>query len=259
MITLTSDFGLSDAYVAEMKGVILTINPEATLIDITHEVEKFSVRTAAFMLASAAPYFPQGTVHLAVVDPEVGTERRPILIQAKKDFFVGPDNGVLILAAKNQEIKHIYEIVNPKFILPKISSTFHGRDVFAPVAAHLDMGLKPSEFGSEIKNPFEPRFAKVKEANGFLVGEVLHVDGFGNVVTNISEKEIAAYKAEVLNVKLPEFSTKLDFGKTYANAKLQEEVALIGSHGFLEIALNKGNAAAKFHVKTGDWIEVAPA
>jgi hypothetical protein len=123
----------------------------------------------------------------------------------------------------------------------------------------LDLGVESSEFGSEIKNPVEPTFAKVKEVNGYLVGEVLHVDGFGNVVTNISEKEIATYKAEALNVKLPEFSMKLAFGKTYANAKPQEELALIGSHGFLEIALNKGNAAAKFHVKAGDWVEVAPA
>jgi S-adenosyl-L-methionine hydrolase (adenosine-forming) len=240
-----------------MKGVILTINPKATLIDITHEVEKFRIRAAAFMLASAAPYFPQGTVHLAVVDPEVGTERRAILIQAKKDFFVGPDNGILILAAKNQGIKHIYEIVNPKFILPKGSSTFHGRDVFAPAAAYLDMGVKPSEFGAEIKNPVEPQFAKVKKVDGYLVGEVLHVDGFGNIITNISEKDVC--KAELVNVKLHQISFKLALSKAYAEAKPQECLALIGSHGYLEIAKNQGEAAAKFYVKAGDKIEVALA
>ncbi len=115
MITLTSDFGLKDPYVAEMKGVILTINPNATIIDITHDVEKFNIRMGAFILASAAPYFPQGTVHLAVVDPSVGTDRRAILVQTKQGFFVGPDNGVLMLAAKNQEIEHIYELTNTKF------------------------------------------------------------------------------------------------------------------------------------------------
>ena len=144
MITLTSDFGLKDPYVAEMKGAILTINPKATTIDVTHDVEKFNIREGAFMLASAAPYFPKGTVHLVVVDPGVGTERRAILIETKLGFFVGPDNGVLVLAAKNQGIKHIYQLTNPKFTLPNISGTFHGRDIFAPAAAHLDRGVKLS-------------------------------------------------------------------------------------------------------------------
>ena len=167
MITLTSDFGLKDPYVAEMKGVILTINPKATLIDITHEVEKFNVRMAAFMLASAAPYFPKGTVHLAVVDPGVGTQRRAIIVQTKKGFFVGPDNGVLILAAQNQGIEHVYELANPKFMLPKVSSTFHGRDIFAPAAAHLDIGVQPSDFGPEIKDPVKPEFANQKNRGLF--------------------------------------------------------------------------------------------
>src|SRR5271157_700708 len=122
MITLTSDFGLKDPYVAEMKGVILAINPKATLVDITHEVEKFNVRMAAFMLASAAPYFPRGTIHLAVVDPGVGTQRRAIVIQTKKSVFVGPDNGILILAAQNQGLEHVYHLTNHMFMMAKISS-----------------------------------------------------------------------------------------------------------------------------------------
>ena len=162
MITLTSDFGLKDPYVAEMKGVILTINPNATIIDITHDVEKFDIRMGAFMLASAAPYFSKGTVHLAVVDPGVGTERRAILVQTKQGFFVGPDNGVLMLAAKNQGIEHTYELSNPKFMLPKVSATFHGRDIFAPAAAYLDIGVKPAEFGPEITDAVMPEFTRVK-------------------------------------------------------------------------------------------------
>ena len=134
MITLTSDFGLKDPYVAEMKGVILNINPKATLIDITHNVEKFNIRLASFMLASAAPYFPKGTVHLAVVDPGVGTERRPILVQTSKGFFVGPDNGVLMVAAQSQGIEHVHELLNPNLMVPETSDTFHGRDIFAPAA-----------------------------------------------------------------------------------------------------------------------------
>ena len=116
----------------------------------------------AFMLASAAPYFPKGTVHLAVVDPGVGTERRAILIQTKKGFFVGPDNGVLMLAAQNQGIEHIYQLTNPKLMLPEISNTFHGRDIFAPAAAYLDIGVKPAEFGPEINDPVKPAFAQYR-------------------------------------------------------------------------------------------------
>jgi S-adenosyl-L-methionine hydrolase (adenosine-forming) len=255
MITLTSDFGLKDPYVAEMKGVILTINPQATIIDVTHCVEKFDIRMGAFVLASAAPYFPKDTIHLAVIDPDVGTERRAILIQTKRSFFVGPDNGVLMLVAQNQGIEHLYELSNPEFMLPKVSSTFHGRDVFAPAAAHLDKGIKPSEFGPEITEGTTPKFASVERRNSSLIGEVWHIDDFGNIITNISQKDLP--KNRVVNVKLPGVLQNISFGKTYAQAKLHEPLALIGSHGFLEIALNQGNAAEKFHTKVGDKIEVS--
>jgi len=257
MITLTTDFGIKDPYVAEMKGAILIINPKATIIDVTHEVEKFNVRMAAFILASAAPYFPKGTTHLAVVDPGVGTQRRAILMQTKQGFFVGPDNGVLILAAQSQGILHVHQLANPKFMLPKVSSTFHGRDIFAPVAAHVDSGVKPEEVGPEIKDVVKPEFAVVKRKSGSLIGGVLHVDGFGNVITNIPREELAEAKA--VNVKLPKISLKLPFVKTYAEVKPKEAIALIGSHGFLELALNQGSAAEKFLAKAGDKIEVTPA
>jgi S-adenosylmethionine hydrolase len=245
MITLTTDFGLKDPYAAEMKGVILTINPAAKIIDITHDVEKFNVRMGAFALASAAPYFPGGTVHTAVVDPGVGTQRRAILVQTKQGFFVGPDNGVLILAAQKQGIEHIYQLTNPKLMLPHVSSTFHGRDIFAPAAAHLDMGVEPSEFGPEIEDAVTPEFAAVEQRDGVLIGEVLHVDGFGNVITNIPPSEIA--QNQPLNIKLNDASLKLALSKTYAQTQKGEPAALIGSHGFLEIALNEGSAAQKLH------------
>jgi S-adenosyl-L-methionine hydrolase (adenosine-forming) len=254
MITLTSDFGLKDPYVAEMKGVILTINPQAAIIDVTHGVEKFNIRMGAFILASAAPYFPKGTIHLAVIDPDVGTERRAILIQTKLGFFVGPDNGILILAAQNQGIEHLYEISNPKFMLPKISNTFQGRDIFAPAAANLDRGVKPSEFGPEITEVATPKFASAERRNSSLIGEVCHIDDFGNIITNISQKDLPQNR--VANIKLPGVLKNIFFGKTYAEAKPNEPLALIGSHGFLEIALNQGNAAEKFHAKTGDKIEI---
>ena len=259
MITLTSDFGLRDPYVAEMKGVILTINPNTTVIDITHEIEKFDTRKAAFILASAVPYFPDGTVHLAVVDPGVGTQRRAIVIQAKKNFFVGPDNGILILAAQNEGVEHVYHLTNSKFMLRKVSSTFHGRDIFAPAAAYLEKGVQPAEFGSEVKNPIIPAFAKVKYRSGSLTGEILDVDGFGNIVTNINEKDLVCKEGKTVSVELTGASLKLLFGKVYAQAKRNEPILLIGSHGFLEIALNQASAAEKFHVKAGDKIKVTVA
>jgi len=257
MITLTSDFGLKDPYVAEMKGVILTINPNATLIDITHGVEKFDIRMGAFMLASAVPYFPKGTIHLAVVDPGVGTKRRAILVQTRQGFFVGPDNGVLMVAAKNQGIEHTYELSNPKFMLPKVSATFHGRDIFSSAAAYLDTGVKPVEFGPEIAEGVMPEFVHIKRSGGSLIGEILHVDSFGNIITNISQKEMT--QAKTVHVKIGNNSLNIVFGKTYAKTKSRDAVALIGSHGFLEIALNQDSAVKKFHVTTGEKIEVTPA
>jgi S-adenosylmethionine hydrolase len=255
MITLTSDFGLKDPYVAEMKGVILSINPNATLIDVTHEIQKFNVRMGAFVLASAAPYFPKGTVHLAVVDPGVGTKRHAIVIQTKQGYVVGPDNGVLVLAAQNQGIEHIYELANPKYMRSEVSSTFHGRDIFAPAAAHLDNGIDPSEFGPELTDAVKPEFARVKQSNGSFLGEVLYIDGFGNVITNIHQSQIPT--AEKAEVQLPNTQIKIRFAKTYAQAKPEEAIALIGSRGFMEIALNQTSAAEKFRVKTGDKIAVS--
>ena len=163
-------------------------------MDVSHGVDKFNVRMGAFMLASAAPYFPKGTIHLAVVDPGVGTERRAILVQTKQGFFVGPDNGVLMLAAQAQGIEHVYELANPKFMLRRVSCTFHGRDIFAPAAAYLDKGVDPKEFGPEITDAVAPKFAAVERKDSSLFGEVLHVDGFGNVITNIAQNEVSTLR-----------------------------------------------------------------
>jgi S-adenosylmethionine hydrolase len=258
MITLTTDFGLKDPYVAEMKAVILGIYPNAVIVDITHEVAKFNIRMGAYVLASAAPYFPEGSIHVAVVDPSVGTRRRPIVIQTRQGFFVGPDNGLLVLAAEKHGIMRIHELANPRFMLPKISSTFHGRDIFAPAAAHLMNGVKPEEFGPEIRKAVQPEFAKVTQRNGVLVGEVLHVDGFGNIITNINEKEVAQSRVkDAVSVELPSYKLRLKFCEAYWETKLHEPLALIGSHGFLEIAINQGNAAEKFKANPGDKIELS--
>jgi S-adenosylmethionine hydrolase len=259
IITLTTDFGLIDPYAAEMKAAILKICPNAVIVDITHEIAKFNIRVGAYVLASAVPYFPEGSIHVAVVDPGVGTQRRPILIQTKQGFFVGPDNGLLVLVAEKQTIIRVNELTNPRFMLPKVSNTFHGRDIFAPAAAHLLNGAKPAEFGPEIREAAKPAFTKVTRRNSALAGEVLHVDGFGNIITNINEKEVeqSAVKGAV-NVELAGYKLKMKFCKAYGETKPREPLALIGSHGFLEIALNQGNAAAKFKTKAGDQVTITP-
>jgi S-adenosyl-L-methionine hydrolase (adenosine-forming) len=254
MITLTTDFGLRDPYVAEMKGVIMTINPKAKLIDITHDVKKFNIQMGSFILASSAPYFPEGTTHLAMVDPGVGSQRRGIAVQTKRGFFVGPDNGVLMLAAQSEGIESICELSNANLMLPQTSNTFHGRDIFAPAAAYLDRGTQLRDFGSEIKDPVLPQFSGVEQNAGVLNGEILYIDSFGNVIFNIREKNMPT--SMEIDVKLPHISLKLKFCKTYLEAAIGEPVVLVGSHGFLELALNQGNAAEKFHVKIGDKIAV---
>jgi S-adenosylmethionine hydrolase len=255
IITLTTDFGLKDPYVAEMKAVILAIKPNVTIIDITHNIEKFNIRMAAYGLACAAQYFPKGTIHVAVVDPGVGTKRRPIIIQTKNGYYIGPDNGVLILAARNHGIEHIYEISNRKFMLPRVSSTFHGRDIFAPASAHLANGVPPSEFGPEIREIEVPEFSKIVKKKDLIVGEVIHIDDFGNIITNFGEKEVESLGLkDMINVKLKEAELKLKLCKAYAEVEFQEPLAIIGSHGFLEISVNQGNAARQFNVRVGDKV-----
>jgi S-adenosylmethionine hydrolase len=254
---MTTDFGFKDSYVAEMKAVILSICANAAIVDITHEIEKFNIRMGAYILASASPYFPKGTVHLAVVDPSVGTQRQPILIQSERGYFVGPDNGVLALAANSQGIEHIYEISNPKLMLPEISSTFHGRDVFAPVAAHLANGTSPDEFGHEINEIVTPKFAKTIERKNMLVGDIIHVDDFGNIITNFREKELESMNAKTfVNFQFKNVRQKLKLCKAYAEVGSHKPLATIGSHGFLEISINQGNAAKIFRAKIGDKITV---
>jgi len=261
-IGLLSDFGLKDPYVAEMKAVILSICRGAQIIDISHGIEKFNVRTGAFVLASAMPYFPEGAVYVAVVDPDVGTRRRPIVVETRRSLLVGPDNGLLMLAAEKEGVKHVYEINNTAFMLPRISRTFHGRDVFAPTAAFLTIGRLPSEAGSEINDYFIPKYAKLVLKNKTLSGEVLHIDDFGNVITNISEKDLnklGAKKDVPLQVKLGRRVLSLRYCSAYGEVGVDELLAVIGGHGFLEIAINQGNAARKLRTKGGMSVRIARA
>jgi S-adenosylmethionine hydrolase len=257
-ITLTSDFGLRDSYVAEMKAVILGISPTANIIDISHDIEKFDIRMAAYTLACAAPYFPKGTVHVAVVDPGVGTRRRPLLMQTQSAFYIGPDNGILALVTGDKGIEHIFEITNPKLMLARTSNTFHGRDIFAPAAAHLANGTQPKEFGPEITKISTPKFARIIRKRNMLTGEVLHIDGFGNIITNFLQEDLDSMGIkETVNIKIKNHKLKLKLGKAYADVKKKETVALFGSHGFLELSVNQGNAGTAFKTKTGDKITLS--
>lgn len=258
IVTITSDFGLKDPYVAEMKAIILSLSPDVAIVDITHEIEKFNIKNGAFTLLSVVPYFPKGTIHLAVVDPGVGTARRAILIKTTEGFLVGPDNGLLILAAERQRIISVYEITNPQFMRSSVSRTFHGRDIFAPVAAYLANGVQANNFGQEIDDFVKLEITKVNVTESSIVAEVLHVDGYGNVITNVSENDIAPlHLGDYIGLKLSGCYLKMKFGKTYAEAKPKEAFALIGSHGFLELALNQGNAAETFQIKTGENVKLS--
>ena len=257
IITLLSDFGLRDPYVAEMKAVIISICQKARIIDISHEIEKFNVRMGAFILAQAAPHFPKGTIHVAVVDPGVGTARKPIIVETERAFYVGPDNGLLMLAARNDGIKCVYEIANPKYMLRRVSRTFHGRDIFSPVAAHLANGVDPSEFGPTVENPVMPSFLSPKIMGNEVVGEILYIDRFGNLITNIPEsmlKALGISEGMNLQFKLGDREVRLKLCSSYDDVQKGSLLSIVGGTGFLEISINQGNASCLLNMKIGDRV-----
>jgi len=254
IISLLSDFGLKDPYVAEMKAVILSICQDASIIDISHEIEKFNIRMGAFILAQAARCFPEGTIHVAVVDPGVGTTRRPIIVETERSLYVGPDNGLLILAAENEGIRHVYEITNRKYMLKRISRTFHGRDIFSPAAAYLAKGVEPSKFGPIIQDPVKPSFSAPKIREDAIMGEVIHIDGFGNVITNISEENLKAAgisEGNEISIQLNDEELKLKLCSSYGEVARNRLLSIIGGTGFLEISVNQGSASEFLGVKAG--------
>lgn len=254
VISLLSDFG--DLYPAQMKAVILRINPAAVLVDITHQVPAQDIRAGAFALMISAPYFPEGTVHLAVVDPGVGTSRRSIAVQAGLSFFVGPDNGLLIPAAcrSGQELT-VREITNQD-LLPEPSSTFHGRDIFAPVAARLSSGMAVEMVGDEIRNFVEIDFGAPEVIDRGVRGQVVYVDGFGNAITNIPGKVM--FEWFTYGDMLDMCGVNIPFVKTYGSVKKSMPLLVIGSHGYLEISVNSGNAAKLLDLGTESRVDIVP-
>ncbi|MGC8816678.1 MAG: SAM hydrolase/SAM-dependent halogenase family protein [Candidatus Hadarchaeum sp.] len=247
IIALLSDLGGKDHFVGAIKGVILSINPDVVIVDITHEVTKFDVFTAAFTLANAAETFPSGTIFVAVVDPGVGTKRKGILLRTKNGLlFVGPDNGIFTLVAQRFGVKEIRELKNPKLVREKISATFHGRDVFAPVAAHLSLGVKAAEVGPVLPALTELSPPRPKLAGKEIVGEAMAVDGFGNILTNIDHKLIEKFAETGNNLEIEMCGRVLSakLVKTFGEVEPGEILCYVGSAGLLEIAKNLGNLAA---------------
>jgi S-adenosylmethionine hydrolase len=257
VITLLTDFGTRDHYVGSMKGTILKINPRANLIDITHHVSPHDVREGAFVLANAYSAFPRGTIHLSVVDPGVGGPRKPILIVTTSYFFVGPDNGIFTIALKKEKIIKAVVLTNPKYFLSHRSHTFHGRDIFAPVAAYLSLGVKPEVFGPVLNSWIEFDFEKPRIREGRLLGEIFHIDAFGNLVGSIDEEQLLDFtKDHSFEIKIGKRTIR-GLKKGYWEGKRSEPLALIGSGGFLEISVREGNAKKRLKVKKGDRIVVS--
>jgi S-adenosylmethionine hydrolase len=256
IITLLSDFGTKDHYVASMKGVILGINPRSTLIDISHQIRPQDVQEGAFLLASAFSSFPIGTIHLSVVDPGVGGPRKPILIVTSRYYFIGPDNGIFSLALHREEVKQAVVLANHKYFLPRISSTFHGRDVFAPAAAHLSLGVRPESFGEAIGSWESLRVARPKQKGKELQGEILHIDAFGNLISNIDEMTLFNFARS--HDFFIQRGRRMIHGlkRSYWEGKQGEVMALVGSGGFLEISIRERSAEKFLHMKKGDEIKV---
>ena len=275
VITLLTDFGIGDAYVASVKGVILSINPKAVIVDISHSIEPQNILQAAFVLSTTHQFFPDGTIHVVVVDPGVGSQRKAILLRTSSAYFLAPDNGVLsyvideiypaetadyqdsmLFSPRPRNIKGYLEaiaITNPKFWRHPVSTTFHGRDIFAPTAAHLSLGVSPDKFGEPIDSVYASKRPKPYcDSDGHLVGYVVHIDNFGNLITNISDVDLPNWEVDV------ELGGQLVHGVNNYYAEREGLVAILGSCDYLEISLSNGNAASFLGAKIGDKARLLP-
>jgi S-adenosylmethionine hydrolase len=255
IITLMTDFGMEDGYVASMKGVVLTICPEARLVDISHLIPPQDVRAGAFLLSRVYRYFPEATIHLAVVDPGVGTERKALAIETGGHFFIGPDNGLFTWVLKGGSIPRVISMENPAYRRSEVSSTFHGRDIFAPAAAYLAKGEPLSSFGSPCV-PWQAAWGSIIKTREALLGEVIYIDHFGNLITNIGRSDLESLAPAGERVIMVGNLPVTRVVNTYGEAEPQSTVALIGSSDNLEIALALGSAAAKLGIEVGTPVSV---
>ena len=255
VITLTTDFGAADHFVGTMKGVILGIAPRATLVDITHEIAPQDVGQAAFVIAQSWRYFPNKTIHVIVVDPGVGSARRANLCEAGGQFFIAPDNGVLSMIYDHAKPK-VREISNARLMLKDVSRTFHGRDVFAPAAAHLARGIAPARFGKLIRDYIHAaRLKPTQLAAHAWAGVVLKADRFGNLITNFDIRRFAQIKTRPMELRIGDARIRR-LALTYAETAVGELFAIVGSSGYIEIAANQESAAKLLGCGAGAAVEL---
>jgi len=255
ILTLTTDFGLSDHYVGAMKGVILGICPRARIVDITHQVTPYEISEGAYTIAQACRTFPPKTVHVVVVDPGVGTARRPILMEAAGQYFIAPDNGVLSMIYL-RETHRIRLVSNEKYFRHPVSRTFHGRDVFAPAAAHLAAGIRPAQFGKRIEDYLRPVFQKPQRAGKRTwVGQILKIDHFGNLISNFHVDDFPGLEAQNVTFSVgPQEVTVI--ARNYAETGPGELFAIVGSSGYYEISVRQASAARRIGCVTGGPVEL---
>lgn len=253
IVTLTTDFGQAGGYVGAVKGVLLGIAPQVKIVDITHQISPFNILEGALVLNSFYRFFPRGTIHLVVVDPGVGGKRKGILVRTDDYFFVGPDNGLFSLIYEKERIREIVNLTNSKYFLGKPSSTFHARDIFVSVSAYLSLGVKPEEFGPPAEECFKLKLPQPVKKKNRLTGEIVYIDNFGNLVTNIEANSIAKAKRIQIRIKNRKINHLNSF---YEQEKKGKFLALIGSSNFLEIAVSQGSAQKLLKAETGDKITI---
>jgi S-adenosylmethionine hydrolase len=257
IITFLTDFGMKSGYPAQMKGVVSSIT-NARYIDISHEITPHNIHEGAFVLYTSAPYFPIGTVHVAVVDPSVGTKRRGIVITTRSQILIGPDNGLLLPTAHFLGDFTVYEILNEKYMLSDVSNTFHGRDVFAPIAANIINGIPFDEIGNRINDYIDLDFGDAKITSQTATGKIIYIDSFGNIITNIEGYQLSSildYNDKNM-VMVGGRKWKLPFVKSYNFVKKGQYFITINSSNMIEIGINQGNAAKRLGVKYGDEIKI---
>jgi S-adenosyl-L-methionine hydrolase (adenosine-forming) len=257
IITLTTDYGIADHLVGAMKGVILNINPEAEIIDIGHSVRPYDILDGALTIGHAYRYYPRGTIHVVVVDPGVGTARRPLLVSGDLHYFVAPDNGVLSVVYERETTLAVRHVTADHYFLQPLSRTFHGRDVFCPVAAWLSKNGQTSSFGEEIHDFVRFTLPKPKAEGNAVKGVVLRVDNFGNLQTNLSPEDVPQLAAPDGKFKIRVGSAEIQkVLSTFADGAPNEAFGIIGSNGYLEISVNRGNAARALGAQRGAEVTV---
>ncbi len=259
IVTFLTDFDTKDGFVGTMKGVMLGINPDVRFVDISNHITPQKIWEGAFVLRNCYRYFPEGSTHLAVVDPGVGSARIGIIVETLRYFFVAPDNGLVSLAYRRADVIRTIAIENEKYFLPHVSSTFHGRDVFSAVAAYISKGVPVEEFGPIVEQGPSLSFPGVERYEDRLYGKIIHIDSFGNIVTNFSMEALKEQNFDPNNIIVEIGSRRVEnLHLTYSDVEPGQTVAYFGSSGFMEIAVNQGNAANELRARSEDDVCIRP-